>query len=218
MAELGIPDDVGVSVDLHSGSAARIHCESMRRALINVVDNAVQAMNEAQSSGGLGGSKRLEFSSMLVDAGETIAFVVEDNGPGIPDEVRPKVERTRSEPVAKTSVLVVDDNADFADSLADLLGEFGYQVTTAYDGEAAILRIGNAPFDVALLDLNLPKASGIGVLRAVRARSPATEVFLITGVDAATLAREAPSSLNVSVLRKPIDASVLLARLATIQR
>ena len=79
-------------------------------------------------------------------------------------------------------VLVVDDNADAADSLAMLLLARGDAVRTAYDGEEALEADGDFLPQVVLLDIGLPKMSGFDVARGIRAaRGPRVLIVAITG-------------------------------------
>ncbi|WP_242343364.1 PocR ligand-binding domain-containing protein [Anaeromyxobacter terrae] len=66
-------------------------------------------------------------------------------------------------------VLVVDDNVDAADSLAELVQLFGHQTEVAYDGPTALAMARANPPDVVLCDLGLPGMSGYDVARALRA-------------------------------------------------
>jgi two-component system CheB/CheR fusion protein len=71
-------------------------------------------------------------------------------------------------PVPKR-VLVVDDNADAAESLADVLQLDGHRVEVARDGRAAIARARELRPDVVLCDVGLPDLDGYAVARAIRA-------------------------------------------------
>jgi two-component system CheB/CheR fusion protein len=71
-------------------------------------------------------------------------------------------------PVPKR-VLVVDDNADAAESLADVLQLDGHRVEVARDGRAAIARARELRPDVVLCDIGLPDLDGYAVARAIRA-------------------------------------------------
>jgi DNA-binding NtrC family response regulator len=61
------------------------------------------------------------------------------------------------------------------------LKRLGFTVVTAGSGEEALLRIDEAAPDVVLLDLQLPDMSGIEALKAIRDKSPASEVIMLTG-------------------------------------
>ena len=78
-------------------------------------------------------------------------------------------------------VLIVEDNPDILQSLADLLRENGCHVVEAADGLAGISRIEMESVDLVLTDLAMPGASGWEVATACRERFPTTPIGLITG-------------------------------------
>ena len=65
-------------------------------------------------------------------------------------------------------MLVVDDNQDAADSLAQLLKLSGHQVDVAYTGMSALAHVRSCQPDVVLCDLGLPELTGYDFARAVR--------------------------------------------------
>lgn len=80
-----------------------------------------------------------------------------------------------------TSVLVVDDEEDVADSYADAIDR-QYDVTTACSGEEALEKIGGA-IDVVLLDRRMPEMSGDEVLAELRDRGQDSRIVMVTAVD-----------------------------------
>jgi two-component system response regulator RegX3 len=78
-------------------------------------------------------------------------------------------KKTSSE--QRVSVLVVEDEESFIDALEIGLDREGFDVTTARDGQAAMAAFAKGHFDVILLDLMLPKMSGLDVCRSIRATS-----------------------------------------------
>ena len=108
-------------------------------------------------------------------------------------------------------VLVVDDNADAADSLAMLLQVRGEQVRVAYDGEEALTAEEDFKPDVVLLDIGMPKLSGYEVARRIRdRRGPGVLIVAITGwgqEEDRLRAREAGFDQHFT---KPVDYAVLL--------
>jgi len=66
-------------------------------------------------------------------------------------------------------VLVVDDHADAAESLAEIMRMLGHVVAIAYDGPSAIEKGRTTPLDIVLCDLGLPGMSGYEVAKALRA-------------------------------------------------
>jgi CheY-like chemotaxis protein len=81
----------------------------------------------------------------------------------------------------KKKILVVDDYESIRATLAALLGAVGYDVETAEDGFAALLRLKNAIPDLILSDLNMPHMSGFEFLSVVRRRFPQVPVVAMSG-------------------------------------
>ncbi|MFY9782969.1 MAG: response regulator transcription factor [Acidimicrobiales bacterium] len=71
----------------------------------------------------------------------------------------------------RASVLVVEDEESFIDALTIGLDREGFDVTIARDGQLALASFSKGHFDVVLLDLMLPKMSGLDVCRSIRAMS-----------------------------------------------
>ena len=76
-------------------------------------------------------------------------------------------------------VLVVDDNADAADTLAELLQLLGYETTTAGDADAALRKIDEFRPNLALFDIGLPGTDGYELARQVRARPDGDTIRLV---------------------------------------
>lgn len=72
------------------------------------------------------------------------------------------------------TVLVVDDNEDAADSLAEVLRLSGHHVDVAYNGMCALARMRHACPEIVLCDLGLPELSGYDFAKAVRRECPRT--------------------------------------------
>ncbi|MDY5128038.1 response regulator transcription factor [Actinotignum sp. GS-2025f] len=81
-----------------------------------------------------------------------------------------------------TTILVVDDEPTYRDTLAFNLGRDGYEVVTAADGAAALEQFQVARPDVVLLDLMLPGMSGEEVCRRIRATSD-VPIIMLTAKD-----------------------------------
>lgn len=81
----------------------------------------------------------------------------------------------------KFKILVVDDDKTIRDSLAMLLAEEGYEVSTAVDGFDALLQLKRSIPDVITSDLNMPHMSGFEFLSVVRRRFPHIPVIAISG-------------------------------------
>ena len=80
-------------------------------------------------------------------------------------------------------VLVVEDHAELAESVARVLRRDGIAADVAADGEEALLRAGVVDYDVVVLDRDLPRLHGDDVCRALGAGDGETKVLLLTASD-----------------------------------
>jgi DNA-binding response OmpR family regulator len=113
-------------------------------------------------------------------------------------------------PIGPRRVLVVDDDRDLCDLLADFLAEEGYDVTRAYGGLDAIDSARASAPDAVLLDLMLPDVSGIAVGQALR-RSTITRdvpIVIISG-DRVALERSKLELRADSFLEKPFTLAAV---------
>jgi two-component system, OmpR family, response regulator len=78
-------------------------------------------------------------------------------------------------------VLMVDDEADFRDTIVKRLQKRQLQVSGAESGEKALEMMAAQPFDVVVLDVKMPGLDGIETLREIKKKNPFTEVILLTG-------------------------------------
>jgi DNA-binding NtrC family response regulator len=81
----------------------------------------------------------------------------------------------------KVSLLLVDDDSAFRRIMAGELGRLGYAVQVAGSGEEAVASACQSAPDVVLLDLQLPKMSGLDVLKTLRQRGCCAEIIMLTG-------------------------------------
>ena len=88
-------------------------------------------------------------------------------------------------------ILIVDDELSIREFLEILLAEEGYTVTTASSGAEAMEKIAAQDFHMVISDIQMPKLSGIEVLKKVKETSPSTEVIMITAYASAESAVEA---------------------------
>lgn len=114
------------------------------------------------------------------------------------------------DPLPPTTVLVIDDNTDLAENIAEILGDVGVQVTVAKSADEALLQFGNESWDLVVTDVRMPGTDGIELLSLIKDRSPSTPVLVMTGyADADTITR-AHESGALAVVHKPIDLDALL--------
>ena len=109
-----------------------------------------------------------------------------------------------------TAVLIVDDEAEFASTLAERLALRNFSASVAFDGESALKRLETESFDIVLLDVMLPGMHGIEVLRRIRAIAPDQAVILLTGQAGAKDGIEGMKQGAKGYLTKPVDLRELL--------
>lgn len=115
-------------------------------------------------------------------------------------------------------ILIVEDEVDLCDSIAEGLQIDGYAVDTCYDGEEASLLLGAESYDLVVLDLNLPGMDGIEILKEVRKQNQNIKVLILS-------ARSSVSDKVLGLdegandyLAKPFDFEELEARIRSLLR
>ncbi len=113
-----------------------------------------------------------------------------------------------TKPVHK--ILVVDDDPEILEVIADVLREGGYAVDTAPDGTKAIKSIDAEFYDLIVTDLKMPKVDGMKVLRHVVDQSPDTMCIILTGYGTIESAVEAIKAGAFHYITKPIKSGEIL--------
>ncbi len=109
------------------------------------------------------------------------------------------------------SILVVDDEETFVKILQSMLTEEGYSVDTAHDGVAAINKLQTKPFDLALLDIRMPRVDGIEVLKFAKDHFLDTQVVMLSGTNDLRTAVECMQMGAYTYLTKPYAVEQLLS-------
>jgi signal transduction histidine kinase len=109
-------------------------------------------------------------------------------------------------------VIIVDDNADFAENIAEIIGPSGYDVAVV-GSCAEALKQAQTGFDVALVDLRLPDGDGTVLAARLREMSPHGEVVLLTGFGTVETAAAAVRAGAYAYLLKPCRTEELLLTL-----
>jgi len=78
-------------------------------------------------------------------------------------------------------LLLVDDEKEFVETLAERLRTRGFDVTEAFNGEEALAKVKSYNYDVAILDVQMPGISGIETLKTIKDLKPLIEVVMLTG-------------------------------------
>ena len=136
-----------------------------------------------------------------------------------PAPVAPPSQPPSSHPLLAGRVLVAEDEPPVRRVLVAMLSRLGLEATEAEDGVTAVAAIAaaeaaGAPFDLALLDLTMPRLDGLGVLERIRADHPGLPVVLTSGYDRGEVMREAGEVAGF--LPKPYSRTELEALLGTV--
>lgn len=120
-------------------------------------------------------------------------------------------------PGQASRILLVDDDPRLLTVLSDTLQSYGHAVTTAAKGEEAVQVFDPTLHDVVITDLGMPRMNGWEVAERIKAQSPDTPVFLLTGWGESVAAHEGSQFVD-RVVAKPISAEVLMEQLAELRR
>jgi CheY-like chemotaxis protein len=102
------------------------------------------------------------------------------------------------------SILISDDDVEFRETLRGMFEPQGYRTIVAADGEEAVEIVRSEPIHLALLDLHMPKLSGLEVLRFINQFNALLPCILMSaGLDEAV--RRQAERLAFSVLAKPVS-------------
>ena len=113
------------------------------------------------------------------------------------------------------NILAVDDSRTMRDMLALALGEAGYTVRLAEDGQDALDALADFSPDAIISDINMPRLDGFGFVAAVRriARYRATPILVLTTESAPELKARARAAGATGWIVKPFDAPKLVRAL-----
>ncbi len=112
---------------------------------------------------------------------------------------------------SKGRVLIVDDEANARNALAELLDDAGYSVSTAADGRTALLQLGQVDPDVVLTDLKMPGMDGLSLIERGRPMSPHTTFIVMTAFATIDTAVKAIKLGAESYLTKPLELDAVMA-------
>ena len=237
----------------------------VKQVLLNLIINAEHAMLAANGRGSL------VARSWYDEARDMVALEINDDGPGIPDDVRNRIfdpffttkavgkgtglgltvayaivqehggrirvdstlgagasffvsfparaglsraapAPTLPAPTAGATILLVEDEPALAAAVADSLGDAGYRVERAADGEEALARVEAGPFDLVICDLKMPRLDGRAFYRWLCKKNPslARRMIFVTGDVAGTDAERFLVESGCRWLAKPFRLRDLL--------
>ncbi len=110
---------------------------------------------------------------------------------------------------SRGKILVVDDELNVAQMLAEYLTEQGYQVVTAHGGIEALTKIDLEKPQVILLDIRMPEMDGVEVLRRIRSFDTEVGILMISANDDVELAKQTIAMGAFDYTLKPVDFAYL---------
>lgn len=113
----------------------------------------------------------------------------------------------------RTRILIVDDEEDFVQALAERLAIRDYDVTTAFTGQDAIDKNREFNFDIVILDVRMPGIDGVDVLKEIKKTKPLTEVIMLTGNATVETAIEGMKLGAFDYLMKPCETDDLIGKI-----
>jgi len=116
----------------------------------------------------------------------------------------------RESPMLVASILIIDDDAGVRDMISSILEDEGYSVEAVDNGEQAIKTCEKLPFDVALVDINLPDIKGTELLRKLKQLQPKMVKIIVTGNPSIENAVKALNEKSDGFITKPFDPQELL--------
>lgn len=113
--------------------------------------------------------------------------------------------------------LVVDDDGVFVDQFTSILQRQGYEVSEAKDGMAALEMCRLHHFDVAIIDIRMPRLNGISFINNARRMSPhaLSKIIFVTSLNDATVRQDAMAAGGSAFLVKPVTADMIISAINT---
>ena len=113
----------------------------------------------------------------------------------------------------KIKVLLVDDEKEFIQTLAERLEVRDFFVETAFDGYEALSKIKEQDFDVVVLDVLMPGKDGIETLKEIKSIKPLVNVIMLTGHATVETAIDGMKAGAYDYLMKPTDTKNLVGKI-----
>jgi DNA-binding NtrC family response regulator len=110
---------------------------------------------------------------------------------------------------SQVHILVADDEPNIRENLTMVLEAAGYKVDASSDGEDALTKCKERHYDIAFVDIQMPRMSGLQLLRYLLTVRPKLAVVILTAYGTASRAVEAMKLGAVDFLEKPFDPKVI---------
>lgn len=102
--------------------------------------------------------------------------------------------------MSPSRVLIIDDDRDLAESLAELIEARGHAVSIAFSGDAGLSRFRQQHFDLAFVDVKMPGMNGVETFLGLRKIDPSAAVIMMTGFSAEQVLREGREAGTLRVI------------------
>lgn len=116
------------------------------------------------------------------------------------------------------NILIVEDEQKIADALKMGLAETGFQVEVAYDGSIGWKVFNSHPFDLVVLDINLPGINGYELCKSIRAKNPQVPVVMLTALSSLNDKLEGYDAGADDYIIKPFEFKELLMKIRVLLR
>jgi DNA-binding NtrC family response regulator len=113
------------------------------------------------------------------------------------------------------SVLLVDDEPEFLEIMAERMRARDMEVTTSTSASEAFSLIAAEPYDAVIMDFMMPEIDGIQALKAIKEQRPEMQIILLTGHATIEKGVEAIKAGALDVVEKPADLDALAEKIKT---
>ncbi len=110
----------------------------------------------------------------------------------------------------KKHILIVDDEPSIRDICKDILEDEGYRITVAVDGQDAVDKMDYFDFDLFLVDMSMPRISGLELMRVIKNKQPFAVIIILTGFASVHGAVKAIHEGAFHYIAKPTDPDELI--------
>ena len=112
--------------------------------------------------------------------------------------------------VKKHSILIVDDEVDLCELVAEFFEDAGFKVQKAYSGNQAITLLQSTSFDIVLSDIKMPNGNGIDLLKYIKNNAGNKSIVIMTTGFADISEAEVVALGAKCIIRKPLDPTELI--------
>jgi DNA-binding response OmpR family regulator len=114
-------------------------------------------------------------------------------------------------------LLIIDDEKDFLDIIAERIRARGMDVSTVTSVEDALNMVEEESFDVVIMDFMMPGMNGFQTLKAIKEKKPGVQIILLTGYVPDEKRIEAKALGALDVIEKPPDLKDLIVKIKSVK-